>query len=191
MNVAVTTQPKRKPSFSDWLKTLTFYELLVGMKATLTHLLNYKPITLQYPHEKRLLPDNYRGMLALLRYDDGTAKCVGCDLCEAACPSRVIRVVSGEVPGEPTKRYSKEYYMDMTRCLFCGLCVDACPVDALGMTREFEWAVFDKRQLHLNKQQLLAIGDRSFPVREKRLELQHPNVAFFNVTFKHLPQKEN
>ncbi|HNN42803.1 MAG TPA: NADH-quinone oxidoreductase subunit NuoI, partial [Nitrospira sp.] len=159
MNTAVTADTKRKPSFSDWLKTLTFYELLVGMKATLTHLLNYKPITLQYPHEKRLLPDNYRGMLSLLRYDDGTEKCVGCDLCEAACPSRVIRVVSGEVPGEPTKRYSKEYYMDMTHCLFCGLCVDACPVDALAMTREFEWAVYDKRQLHLNKQQLLAIGD--------------------------------
>ena len=114
-----------------------------------------------------MLPDNYRGMLALLRYDDGTEKCVGCDLCEAACPSRVIRVVSAEVPGEPTKRYSKEYYMDMTRCLFCGMCVEACPVDALGMTREFEWAVYDKRQLHLNKEQLLAIGDRSFPVREK------------------------
>ena len=98
-------------------------------------------------------------------------------------------MISAEVPGEPTKRYSKEYYMDMTRCLFCGLCVDACPVDALGMTREFEWSVYDKRQLHLNKEQLLAIGDRSFPVREKQLELQHPNVAFFNVAFKHLPQK--
>ena len=35
-------------------------------------------------------PENYRGMLALLRYDDGTEKCVGCDLCETACPSRVI-----------------------------------------------------------------------------------------------------
>jgi NADH-quinone oxidoreductase subunit I len=79
--------------------------------------------------------------------------------------------------------------MDMTRCLFCGMCVDACPVDALGMTREFEWAVYDKRQLHLNKEQLLAIGDRSYPVREKRLELQHPNTAFFNVAFKHIPQK--
>jgi NADH-quinone oxidoreductase subunit I len=120
-------------------------------------------------------------MLALLRYDDGVEKCVGCDLCEAACPSRVIRVVSAEVPDEPTKRYAKEYYMDMTRCLFCGLCVDACPVDALGMTREFEWSVYDKRQLHLNKEQLLAIGDRSFPVREKQLELQHPNVAFFST----------
>jgi NADH-quinone oxidoreductase subunit I len=98
-------------------------------------------------------------------------------------------VVSSEVPGETTKRYSKEYYMDMTRCLFCGLCVKACPVDALGMTQEYEWAVYDKRQLHLNKQQLLAIGDRNFPVREKRLEFQHPNVAYFNVGFKEIPQK--
>jgi NADH-quinone oxidoreductase subunit I len=145
--------------FIVWLKTITFYEILVGMKATMSHLLHYKPITVQYPHEKRILPDNYRGMLGLLRYDDGTEKCVGCDLCEAACPSRVIRVVSSEVPGEPTKRYAKEYYMDMTRCLFCGMCVDACPVDALGMSREFEWSVYDKRQLHLNKDQLLAIGD--------------------------------
>jgi NADH-quinone oxidoreductase subunit I len=79
--------------------------------------------------------------------------------------------------------------MDMTRCLFCGLCVQACPVDALGMTQEYEWAVYDKRQLQLNKQQLLAIGDRNFPVREKRLEFQHPNVAYFNVGFKEIPQK--
>jgi NADH-quinone oxidoreductase chain I len=124
----------------SWIKTITLYDLLVGMKTTMSHMLHYKPITMQYPHEKRTLPDNYRGMLALLQYDDGTKKCVGCDLCEAACPSRVIRVVSAEVPGEPTKRYAKEYYMDMTRCLFCGLCVDACPVDAFGMTREFEWS---------------------------------------------------
>lgn len=173
-----------------WVKTITFYELLVGMKATMTHFLHYRPITLQYPHEKRTLPDSYRGMLALLRYDDGTEKCVGCDLCEAACPSRVITVVSAEVPGEPIKRYAKEYYMDMTRCLFCGMCVQACPVDALAMTREYEWSVYDKRHLFLNKEQLLAIGDRNFPIREKRLELQHPNVAFFNVAFPDSPPRD-
>ena len=48
----------------------------MGMKATLTHLLNYKTHHAAIPHEKRLLPDNYRGMLSLLRYDDGTEKCV-------------------------------------------------------------------------------------------------------------------
>jgi NADH-quinone oxidoreductase subunit I len=180
-----------KSSIKAWIKTILFYEILVGMKATLTHLLRYKPVTQQYPHEKPILPDSYRGMLALLRYDDGTEKCVGCDLCEAACPSRVIRVISAEVPGEPIKRFAKEYYMDMTRCIFCGLCVQACPVDALGMTREYEWSVYDKRQLLLNKEQLLAIGDRSYPLREKKLELQHQNVAFFNVAFKHLPAKES
>ncbi len=178
-------------SLKAWIKLMTFYELAMGMKVTLRHLLHYKPITLQYPHEKRLLPENYRGMLALLRYEDGTDKCVGCDLCEAVCPSRVITVVSAEVPGEPTKRYAKAYDMDMTRCLFCGLCVQACPVDALGMTREYEWAVYNKRDLLLNKEQLLAIGDRSFPNQEKRLEFQHPNVAFFNVAFPGQPSKES
>jgi NADH-quinone oxidoreductase subunit I len=172
-----------------WVKLITFYELAVGMKATMSHLIHYKPITLQYPHEKRVLPDNYRGMLALLRYDDGTEKCVGCDLCEAACPSRVIAVVSAEVPEEPTKRYAREYWMDMTRCLFCGLCVQACPVDALAMTKEYEWAVYDKRDLLLNKQQLLAIGDRTFLTREKRLEFQHPNLAVFNISSFNHPSK--
>ena len=175
--------------FTAWIKLITFYELAVGMKSTLSHLIHYKPITLQYPHEKRILPDNYRGMLALLRYDDGTEKCVGCDLCEAACPSRVIAVVSAEVPEEPTKRYAREYSMDMTRCLFCGMCVQACPVDALAMTREYEWAVYDKRDLFLNKQQLLAIGDRAFQIREKRLEFQHPNLAVFNIASSNHPPK--
>ena len=102
----------------------------------------------------------------------------------------MISVISAEVPGEPTKRYAREYYMDMTRCLFCGMCVQACPVDALGMTREYEWSVYDKRGLLLNKQQLLAMGDRAFPIREKGLEFQHPNVAFFNVAVHNHPLKE-
>jgi len=181
---------RRYSGFQAWVKLITFYEIAVGMKLTLSHLIHCKPVTLQYPHEKRILPDNYRGMLALLRYHDGTEKCVGCDLCEAACPSRVIAVVSAEVPGEPTKRYAREYSMDMTRCLFCGLCVQACPVDALAMTREYEWAVYDKRDLFLNKQQLLAIGDRTFLTREKRLEFQHPNLAVFNIAASNHPPKD-
>ena len=114
----------------ELLDSVTFSEILVGLKKTFSHLFT-PSVTLQYPHEKWNLPDGYRGMLSLLRYSDGAEKCVGCDLCEAACPSRVITVVSAEVPGEPTKRYAREYTMDMTRCVFCGLCVEACPVDAL------------------------------------------------------------
>jgi NADH-quinone oxidoreductase subunit I len=75
--------------------------------------------------------------------------------------------------------------------LFYGICVQACPVDALSMTQEFEWSVYDERNLFLNKQQLLALGDRGFPIREKRLELQHPNVAFFNVAFQDQYEKHD
>jgi hypothetical protein len=35
----------------------------------------------------------------------------------------------------------------------------------------------------------LAIGDRSFPAREKRLEFQHPNVAVFNIPLHNHPPK--
>ncbi len=171
-----------------FLQDILFWEILLGMLATLKHLFT-PSVTIQYPHEKKPLPTGYRGMLSLLRYDDGTEKCVGCDLCGAACPSRVITVISDEVPGEPTKRFAKEYYMDLTRCVFCGFCVEACPVNALGMSSEYEWAVYDKRSLRLNKEQLLTIGDRAFPVREKRVELQHPHAAFFNVGKSGYPAK--
>ncbi len=172
-----------------WVKLITFYELAVGMKSTLSHLIHYEPSNLQYLYEKRALPDNYRGMLALLRNENGTEKYVGCDLCEAACPSRVIAVVSAEVPAEPTKRYAREYSMDMTRCLFYGLRVQACPVDALAMTKEYEWAVYDKRDLSLHKQQLLAIGDRTFQTREKRRGFQHPNLAVFTIASSNHPSQ--
>jgi NADH-quinone oxidoreductase subunit I len=171
-----------------FIQQVLFLEILVGLATTLRHLFT-RPITIQYPHEKRVLPNGYRGFIALLRYDDGTEKCVGCDLCEAACPSRVITVISAEVEGQPLKRYAKEYTMDMTRCVFCGLCVEACPVNALGMTKEYEYATYDKRNLKLNKEQLLAIGDRAFPVRETRVEFQHPHAAFFNVAHRGYPAK--
>jgi hypothetical protein len=67
----------RTTKLKAWLKRVTFYEILRGMKTTLMHVLHYQPITSQYPYEKLVLPDNYSGMLALLRYDDGTEKYVG------------------------------------------------------------------------------------------------------------------
>jgi NADH-quinone oxidoreductase subunit I len=58
------------------------------------------------------------------------------------------------------------------------------------MTREYEWSVYNKRDLLFNKEQLLALGDRSFPPREKRIEFQHPNVAIFNVVHRnHVPKE--
>ena len=49
-------------------------------------------------------------------------------------------VCEDKIPAR-TRAYSK----DMAGWLLCGLSVQACPVDALAMTKEYEWAVYDKR----------------------------------------------
>ena len=154
-------------SLSAALNKVFFGEIVKGLGLTFRHMFE-KSVTQQYPHTKPRLPDGYRGIMSLLRYDDGTERCVGCALCEIACPSGVIKVVSAEEPGRPLNRFAETYTFDVTRCVFCGFCVDACPVDALAMTKEYEWASENKRTLFLDKEQLLAIGDRNFPNRGKK-----------------------
>ena len=83
--------------------------------------------------------------LGLLRYDDGQERCVGCDLCEAACPSRCIKVISAEDVERPLQRYASEFYIDITKCVFCGYCVEACPVNALAMTKMYEFSTISGR----------------------------------------------
>lgn len=161
-----------------FLNTIFFYEILGGMWLTLKHLLVKRTVTFQYPHEKRELPDGYRGILVHLRYDDGTEKCVGCSLCEAACPSRCIKVISDEVPGNPLQRYAKEYIFDLSRCVYCAFCVAACPVDALAMSKFYEFSTYDKRDFILSKEKMLAMGDKAFPVRQKRFD---PKMRFLNI----------
>lgn len=141
------------------LKNVFMTEIIQALWVTWKHLF-VRSVTFQYPHQKRVIPDAHRGALALLRYEDGTERCVGCDLCEAACPSHCIRVVSEEDKNNPLQRYASEFYIDMTKCVFCGFCVEACPVNALGMTKLYEYATEDKRELMFDKDKLYAIGEK-------------------------------
>ncbi len=140
-----------------------FQEILKALKLTFRHAF-VKEVTLQYPHEKLSLPDTHRGALGLLCYEDGVERCVGCDLCEAACPSHCIRVVSGEVQENGVlRRIATEFYIDITKCVFCGFCVEACPVNALGMTKLFEYSTANKRTLLFDKPKLYEVGKRYYP----------------------------
>jgi NADH-quinone oxidoreductase subunit I len=171
----------------DWIYKVFFVEILKGLRVTFSHLF-VKPITFQYPHVKRNLPDGYRGVIVHLRYDDGTEKCVGCALCEAACPSHCIIVVSAEREDMPQKRYAKEYILDMTKCVFCGFCVQACPVDALASSKEYEMATWNKRDLIMDKQFMLALGDKYFPKKEPRPKLYEDRLEFLTrMKTEHFP----
>jgi len=175
------------------LKTVFLLEILRGLMLTFRHLFA-RPVTVQYPHERPEVAKRFRGVMSLLRYQDGDEKCVGCGLCEVACPSNVIKVVSAEREDSPLKRYAREYWFDLSRCVFCGFCVEACPVDALAMTPNYEYSTTDKRRLLLSKETMLELGDRYFPH-------QPPKPAFvgscesemylLSVKQKHYPTKRD
>ena len=150
------------------LEAVLFDEIRDAMKVTFKHMF-HKPITFQYPREQRTLPDTHRGALALLRYDDHQERCVGCDLCEAACPSRCIKVISSEDAERPLQRFASEFYIDITKCVFCGYCVEACPVNALAMTKMYEFSTHDKRTLLFDKKRLYEIGERHLDDAKKYL----------------------
>jgi NADH-quinone oxidoreductase subunit I len=150
------------------LQAALFYEIWDAMKVTFKHMF-HRPITFQYPREQRTIPDTHRGALGLLRYDDGRERCVGCDLCEAACPSHCIKVISQEDAERPLQRYATEFYIDITKCVFCGYCVEACPVNALAMTKMYEFSTHDKRTLLFDKKRLYEIGERHLADAKKYL----------------------
>ena len=67
--------------------------LLKGMQATISHLLTRK-VTVQYPEERRRLPERSRGLIRLrLKPDAVEPRCISCTFCEQVCPSVAIRII--------------------------------------------------------------------------------------------------
>jgi NADH-quinone oxidoreductase subunit I len=120
-----------------------------------------KPVTVHYPEKPRTYPDRYRGLLALT-YDPKTGEenCIGCRLCEFICPPAVIKV---EMLKSTGRNYAKSFSLEMYACEFCELCVQVCPTDAIVMTRSFDMATSDRRELLLDKDRLHAIGLKHQP----------------------------
>lgn len=158
----------QETTIKKFFNAVFFLEFWEAAKVTFKHML-HRPMTFQYPREKRTIPDAHRGALCLLRYEDGQERCVGCDLCEVACPSRCIKVISEEDKSLPLQRYASEFFIDITKCVFCGYCVEACPVNALAMTKMYEYSTTDKRTLMFDKTRLYQIGERHLDDAKKYL----------------------
>lgn len=67
--------------------------LLKGLQATMAHLFR-KKVTVQYPEERRQLPQRSRGLIRLRLKDDAvTPRCISCTFCEQICPATAIKVI--------------------------------------------------------------------------------------------------
>src|SRR5207244_8046225 len=86
-DVSMTEKTEEKSLLREVWDALSFSEIRTAMRVALKHMF-VKPVTFQYPRGKRTIPDAHRGAVGRLRYDDGTERCVGCDLCAAAGATR-------------------------------------------------------------------------------------------------------
>jgi len=139
------------------VKTFSLWELLLGLRVTLRNLF-VKKVTVQYPEEKTPQSPRFRGLHALRRYPNGEERCIACKLCEAVCPALAITIDS-DVRDDGTRRTTR-YDIDLFKCIYCGFCEEACPVDAIVETRIFEYHMEEKGQNIMNKDKLLAVGDK-------------------------------
>lgn len=130
---------------------LTFKTIFTGMGITFRHLFT-KSVTVQYPVQRDVLPERVRLKLHV-NIDD----CIGCRLCERACPVECIDIGTikstddvdlGETStGHKKKLWVDKFDIDMAKCCYCELCVHPCPTDCITMVEEYEYSVYDRNDL--------------------------------------------
>ncbi|MCU7960736.1 MAG: NADH-quinone oxidoreductase subunit NuoI [gamma proteobacterium symbiont of Bathyaustriella thionipta] len=144
-------------NIKHYFNSLLLIELLKGLRVTGRYLFARK-FTVQYPEEKAPLSPRFRGLHALRRYPNGEERCIACKLCEAVCPALAITIDAE--PRDDGSRRTTRYEIDLFKCIFCGFCEESCPVDSIVETRVYEYHFEQRGENIMNKEQLLAMGDK-------------------------------
>jgi NADH-quinone oxidoreductase subunit I len=113
--------------------------------------------TLQYPEQKRVLPENFR-FLPMLVYEEtpDEPRCTACGICARVCPPQCIWIERAtDERGRPSARPAG-FWIDAVVCMSCGYCAEYCPFDAIKMNQEYELATVNRdRDMFLSLNELL------------------------------------
>ncbi len=168
-------------------KPLTFWERLYlpaiagGLKVTLRHafgsLFGGKTVTMEYPEQKWAVPADYRGAPYLVKDQDGSTKCVSCQLCEFVCPPKAIRITPPGDSGLKADRTNAEkmpleFEINMLRCIYCGLCQEVCPEEAIFLQKDWSHIGTNQAEMIYNKEKLLSLGGVSPGIQKWKHKLE-------------------
>ncbi len=141
---------------------MALFDALGGFKVTIGQVFQPR-VTKQYPEEKRTKPPRFHGRHVLNRYEDGSEKCIGCELCAGVCPAGCIYVRGKDNPPDapvsPGERYGYVYEINFLRCIHCDLCVEACPTEAITETKVLEFSFTSRRDAIYTKKELVVNND--------------------------------
>jgi NADH-quinone oxidoreductase subunit I len=101
--------------------------------------------TIQYPEERRKLPERFRYIPMLIyQAETGEDLCTACGICAKVCPPQCIWIVRDkDEKGKPVTRPA-EFWIDASICMNCGLCAEFCPFDAIKMNHDFEITAYER-----------------------------------------------
>lgn len=108
------------------------FRLLKGFGVTLNYFTK-KNITIQYPEEKVVMPERFRGIQRF--FPD---KCIVCNLCVQVCPTDVITLTGKKSEDNPKKKVIDTYNIDFQGCILCDFCTEVCPTEAIVMTARYD-----------------------------------------------------
>src|SRR5262249_21968833 len=128
-----------------WLDKIGLLDLLEGLGVNRRHFFK-KKVTIQYPEQKKIPSDRFRGMF---RLDE--ERCIKCTLCAIECPINIIYIDWHNEKNEQAKsvKVLDRFDVDLKRCMFCQLCEEACPTVPKSIwltTKTYEMSAYDRNE---------------------------------------------